>query len=106
MDDNKYSSNILRKHFADHNKNLNEVIALLKRSRSLYVGHVTRTINQINKSMKKSKNCSVVKCIKDQLGLILEKLKITVNKFISVVEDLNEIEQGKKSLFSTKLPFY
>ena len=37
--------------------------------------------------------------MKHQLALILEKLKITVNKFISIAEDPNEIEQTEKVYF-------
>ena len=99
MDYSNFSVNFLSEHFADHNENLNEVITSLKSIRSSYVGHVTRLINKINESIKNSENCLIVKCMKDQLALIFEKLEITVNKFISIVEDPNEIQQTNEVCF-------
>ena len=72
MDDDKFTSNFLSRYFADHNENLNEVIASLKRGRSSYVVHVARLINKINESIKSPENYLIVKCMKDQWALILE----------------------------------
>ena len=92
MDDDRFSCNFLSEHFTDHNENLNAVIVSLKRSRSSYVGHVTKLINKIKKLWKLFN----YQMHESSVGFNFRKLKITVNKFISVVEDPNKIEQANK----------
>lgn len=74
MDDDNVSSNFISEHLADHNENLNKEIASLKRSRSSYGDHVIRLINKTNENAGNFENVLIVKCMKDQLAVILEKL--------------------------------
>ena len=74
----------------------NETVLSLKRSRSAYIGHITKLINKINEGIENSENFLTIKCLREQLLVMLDKLKITINKFISVVEDPVEIEHANE----------
>ena len=69
---------------------LTQELLSLKNSRTAFVGHVTRLISKIGTCIFKSDKVEKTLCLKEQLAVILEKLKAVNNKLIS----LNENAEG------------
>ena len=56
----------------------------LKNSRTAFVVHVTRLISKIGTCIFNSDELQKILCVKDQLAVILEKLKAGNNMFINL----------------------
>ena len=56
----------------------------LKNSRTAFVVHVTRLISKIETCIFNSDELQKILCVKDQLAVILEKLKAGNNMFINL----------------------
>ena len=92
MEDQKFEINIM-----DQEQNYyHETILSLKRSRSAYIGYITKLINKTNEGINNSENYLTIKCLREQVSVMLVKLKVAINKFISIIEDLVEIEQANE----------
>jgi len=72
----------------------------LKRSRSAFIGHLTRIINRINESLCiTTTNIKTIKCLEEQLYQTLERLKQTNEKYINLTFDHEDIEQSNEIYF-------
>ena len=73
-------------------ENLAENLVTLRRSRSAFIGHITRLINKINEKLPLNDNLKTIKYLEEQLYLILEKLKGVNDEYISSAMNPEDIE--------------
>ena len=74
-------------------------IKQLKRSKSAYIGHLTKTIDRISLMIKEAENFQKVKCLQEQLFLLLTKLKDVIDKLVAMIEEPEEIIDLNESYF-------
>ena len=78
---------------------LTQELLSLKNSRTAFVGHVTRLISKIETCIFNSDKVGKILCLKEQLAVILEKLKAVNNKFVSLNENAEDIESANEIYF-------
>ena len=71
----------------------------MKNSRRAFVGHVTRLISKIETCIFNSDKVEKILCLKEQLAVILDKLKKVNNKFISLNENAEDYETANEIYF-------
>ena len=64
-------------------ENSTENLFILRRSRSAFIGLITRLINKINEKLSFNDNFKTIQCLAEQLHQILEKLKGVNDEYIS-----------------------
>ena len=79
---------------------LTQELLSLKNSRTVFVGHLTRLICKIETCICNSDKVEKIFCLREQLAVILETLKAINNKFISLNENLEDIESANKIYFA------
>ena len=80
-------------------ENLADNLVTLRRSRSAFIGHITRLINKINEKLSLNDNFKTIKCLEEQLYQILEKLKGVNDEYISSAMNPEDTENGSKIYF-------
>ena len=80
-------------------ENLAENLVTLRRSRSAFIGHITRLINKINEKLSLNDNFKTIKCLEEQLHQILEKLKGVNDEYISSAMNPEDIEKASEIYF-------
>lgn len=78
---------------------ISEKILTLRKSRSAYIGHITRTINKINEKLSLNENIKTIKCLEEQLYQILEKVKGINDEYIRLVSNPADIEISSEIYF-------
>ena len=73
---------------------INERLFSLKRSRSAFIGHLTRLSNTIGEKLSFNENVKSIKCLEEQLYQVLDKLKNTNDEYISLASDPSDIENA------------
>ena len=76
-----------------------ENLVTLRRSRSAFIGHITRLINQINEKLSLNDNFKTIKCLEEHLYQILEKLKTVNDEYISSAMNSEDIEKASEIYF-------
>ena len=74
-------------------------ILSFKNIRTAFVGHVARLISKIETCIFNSDKVEKILCLKEQLAVILEKLKAVNNKFVSWDENAEDIESANEIYF-------
>ena len=78
---------------------LTQELLSLKNCRKAFVGHVTKLICKIETCIFNSEKVGKILCLKEQLTVILEKLKAVNNKFISLNENAEENKSATEIFF-------
>ena len=76
-----------------------ENLVILRRSRSAFIGHILRLINQINEKLSLNNNFKAITCLDEQLYQILEKLKSVNDEYISFAMNTEDIENASEMYF-------
>ena len=76
-----------------------ENLVNLRRSRSAFIGHITRLINQINEKLSWNGNFKTIKCLGEQLYQIIEQLKSVNDEYISSAINPEDIEKASEIYF-------
>ena len=80
-------------------ENSAENLVILPRSRSAFIGHITRLINKSNEKLSLNDNFKTIKCLEEQLYQILEKLKGVNDEYISSAMNPEDIENASEIYF-------
>ena len=76
-----------------------EKLLNLCKSRSAFIGHITRLINKLNEKLSSNDNIKTIKCLEEQLYQILEKLKKVNDEYISIALNPDDIETSSEIYF-------
>ena len=76
-----------------------EKLLNLRKSRSAFIGHITRLINKLNEKLSSNDNIKTIKCLEEQLYQILEKLKKVNDEYISIALNPDDIEISSEIYF-------
>ena len=76
-----------------------ENLVTLRRTRSAFIGHITRLINKINEKLSLNDNFKTIKYLEDQLYQILEKLKSVNDEYISSAMNPEDIKKASEIYF-------
>ena len=77
-------------------KNSGENLVTLRRSRSAFIRHITRLINEISEKLSLNDNFKTIKCLEEQLYQILDKLKGVNDEYISSAVNPEDIENASE----------
>ena len=69
-----------------------EKLLNLRKSRSAFIGHITRLINKLNEKLSSNDNIKTIKCLEEQLYKILEKLKKVNDEYIRIALNPDDME--------------
>ena len=81
------------------NDNSTKDLVTLSRSRSAFIGHITRLINKINEKLSLNDNFKTIKCLEEQLYQILQQLKGVNDEYISSAMNSEDIENASEIYF-------
>ena len=78
-----------------NNENLQKKLKQLKHNQGAYIGHITKTINKIDKFIIDKEHIKQIKYLEKQLEKHIKKLKIVTDKYCHILEspeqhDMNE----------------
>ena len=68
------------------NENLQKKLKQLKHSQGAYIGHITKTINKIDKFLIDKEHIEQIKYFKEQLEKHIKKLKIVIDEYCDILE--------------------
>ena len=77
-------------------ENSGENLVTLRRSRSAFIRHITRLINEISEKLSLNDNFKTIKCLEEQLYQILDKLKGVNDEYISSAVNPEDIENASE----------
>ena len=77
-------------------ENSGENLVTLRRSRSAFIRHITRLINEISEKLSFNDNFKTIKCLEEQLYQILDKLKGVNDEYISSAVNPEDIENASE----------
>ena len=77
-------------------ENSGENLVTLRRSRSAFIRHITRLINEISEKLSLNDNFKTIKCLDEQLYQILDKLKGVNDEYISSAVNPEDIENASE----------
>ena len=77
-------------------ENSGENLVTLRRSRSAFIRHITRLINEISEKLSLNDNFKTIKCLEEQLYQILDKLKGVNDEYISSTVNPEDIENASE----------
>ena len=69
-----------------NNENLQKKLKQLKHSQGAYIGHITKTINKIDKFIIDKEHMEQIKYLEEQLEKHIKKLKIVIDKYCDILE--------------------
>ena len=69
-----------------NNENLQEKLKQLKHSQGAYIGHITKTINKIDKFISDKENIEQIEYLEKQLEKHIKKLKIVIDEYCDISE--------------------
>ena len=69
-----------------NNENLQKNLKQLKHSQGAYIGHITKTINKIEKFIIDKEHIEQMKYLEEQLEKHIQKLKIVIDKYCDILE--------------------
>ena len=77
-------------------ENSGENLVTLRRSRSAFIRHITRLINEISEKLSLNDNFKTIKCLEEQLYQILDKLRGVNDEYISSAVNPEDIENASE----------
>ena len=77
-------------------ENSGENLVTLRRSRSAFIRHITRLINEISEKLSLNDNFKTIKCLEELLYQILDKLKGVNDEYISSAVNPEDIENASE----------
>ena len=69
-----------------NNENLQNKLKQLKHSQGAYIGHITKTINKIDKFIIDKEHIEQIKYLEEQLEKHIKKLKIVIDEYCDISE--------------------